>query len=153
MLWGKKNSPTHTYLGVRLYWEDEMAAQEFRHISVLCDAPCTPSLFSLSSLWVLWRSGDERRGVWRWWRLAGQADVPCGQRTDGTRLLPHTSMPGILRPAPVAVSNWCLLQRWGSPGSERDYWELRAKTAKVDVVRGGLIKGVYKLVCWWGNTF
>lgn len=33
-------------------------------------------------------------------------------------------------------------------GSEGDSWELRAKTAKVDVVQGGLIKGVYKPVCW-----
>lgn len=123
-------SAAHTYLGVRLYWEEELVTQEFRHISVLCDAPCTPSLFSLSSLWVLWRSGVERRGGWRWWRLAGQADIPCGQRTDGTRLLPHTSMPGMLRSAPVEVLNWCLLQRWGSPGSEGDYWGLRAKNSQ-----------------------
>lgn len=107
-----------------------LVTQESRHISVLCDAPCTPSLFSLSSLWVLWRSGVERRGGWRWWRLAGQADIPRGQRTDGTWLVPHTSMPGILRSAPVAVPNGCLLQRWGSPGSEGDYWGLRAKNSQ-----------------------
>lgn len=31
---------------------------------------------------------------------------------------------------------------------EGDSWELRAKTAKVAVIQGGLIKGVYKPVCW-----
>lgn len=86
--------------------------QEFRHVPVVCDAPCTLSLFSLSSLWVLWGSGEERSGGWR---LAGQANIPCGQRTDGTRLPSHSATPGLLGPAPVTVWNWCLLQRQQSP--------------------------------------
>lgn len=73
-----------TFLPVRLYWEEELVMQEFGHVAVLCDSPCTLALFSLSSLWVLWRSGNERRGGWRRWRLAGQANIPRGQRTDGT---------------------------------------------------------------------
>lgn len=141
-------STTHTYLGVRLYWEEELVTQEFRHIAVLCDAPCTPSLFSLSSRWVLWRSGEERRGGWRWWRLASQADIPCGQRTDGTRLLPHTSMPGILLVCSRGSFELVFTPTMGESWERRRL--LRAvgkKTVKVDVVQGGLIKGVYKLVC------
>lgn len=37
-------------------------------------------------------------------------------------------------------------------GSEGDSWVLRAKTAIVDVVQRGLIKGVYKPVCLRLNT-
>lgn len=45
------------------------------------------------------------------WRLAGQANIPCGRRTDGTELPAHTLMPGLVGSAPVTVWNRCLLQR------------------------------------------
>jgi len=60
------------------------------------DVQCTLSLFSLSSLWVLWGSGDVMGAWWWWWwwwRLAGEPNIPRGQGTDGTWLPLHRLLP------------------------------------------------------------
>lgn len=137
------------YLVVRLCWGEAMVRQEFRHIPVVCAAPCTPSLFSLSSPWVLWRSGDEGRVVRVETGRASQRPLRAANRWDLTPSS-HTNAG-----APWASSRDCwelvFTPTTAESASEGDSSELRAKAAKVDGVQGGLIKGVYKLVCW-GRT-
>ena len=99
----------------------------------------TFSPFSLSSLWVLRRSGEGKVLVETAWLT--QHPLWTGNRWDC--LPPHKSLPRRLQPAPMTGANWQLLftpttgeaRGWRQRGDNAIQWW--TNTCKVDLSQGG----------------
>lgn len=115
---------------IRRVSEPHVTSQQLRH--AWCPSTCgeTFSLFSLSSHWVLGRSG----GLWCW-RLAGDLNIPRGQWTDGTWLSTQITATKALacssdRFQTVTVVNWNQgrVRGWGNVG---EIGRLRSNSGKM----------------------